>query len=155
MSVTLARAWLNLTPMNKLQQMLQAYGLRKTKCRTDVLRLFLDNRHALTHADIEHQLGELYDRVTLYRTLHAFEEHRLLHSIKDGSVAIKYALCKEACSQYQHHDNHIHFSCQVCGQTYCLNEVYLPSLRMPAGYQVSEMQFSAQGVCDRCPKLVG
>lgn len=136
--------------MNKLHQILHTYGLRKTKCRTDVLSLFLENRYALAHAAIEQRLGRQYDRVTLYRTLHTFEEHGLLHSIKDGSGAMKYAVCKEACNQHQHHDNHLHFSCTVCGQTFCLNEVNIPALRMPAGYQVNELHFTAQGVCSNC-----
>jgi Fur family transcriptional regulator, ferric uptake regulator len=139
-----------LMPMNKLHQILQNYGLRKTKSRTDVLHLFLENQHALAHATIEQQLGKQYDRVTLYRTLHSFEEKGLLHSIKDGSGAVKYALCKEACTQHQHHDNHLHFSCTVCGQTFCLNDVHIPVLRMPAGYQVQELHFTAQGICNKC-----
>jgi Fur family transcriptional regulator, ferric uptake regulator len=139
--------------MNKLHQILHTYGLRKTKCRADVLSLFLDNKHALAHAAIEQQVGKQYDRVTLYRTLHSFEEKGLLHSINDGSGAVKYALCQEACSQHQHHDNHIHFNCTACSQTYCLNEVHIPTLRMPEGYQVREMHFSAQGICDKCSRL--
>ncbi|WP_018476713.1 Fur family transcriptional regulator [Pontibacter roseus] len=138
--------------MNKLHQIIHKYGLRKTNCRTDVLNLFLENKHALAHAAIEQQLGKQYDRVTLYRTLHSFEEKGLLHSINDGSGAVKYALCKEACNQHQHHDNHIHFSCTSCGQTYCINEVHIPALRMPAGYQVRELHFSAQGICSSCSK---
>jgi Fur family transcriptional regulator, ferric uptake regulator len=138
--------------MNKLQQIIHTYGLRKTKCRTDVLSLFLENTHALAHAAIEQQLGKQYDRVTLYRTLHSFEEKGLLHSINDGSGAVKYALCKEACTQHRHLDNHVHFSCTACGQTYCINEVHIPQLRMPEGYQVQELHFSAQGICRSCSK---
>mgnify|MGYP005751653251 CR=1 FL=1 len=138
--------------MNKLHKIIHTYGLRKTKCRTDVLNLFIENNHALAHAAIEQQLGKQYDRVTLYRTLHSFEEKGLLHSINDGSGAVKYALCKEACNQHQHHDNHIHFSCTECSQTYCINEVHIPPLLMPDGYQVKEMNFSAQGICKSCSK---
>ncbi|MCC9137113.1 Fur family transcriptional regulator [Pontibacter silvestris] len=136
--------------MSKAQELLSEYGLRKTGCRLDVLELFLANQYALAHSDIERMFGDRYDRVTIYRTLHSFEEKGLLHSINDVSGAIKYALCQEACSQHQHHDNHIHFNCTTCGQTFCLNEVLIPHLALPIGYQVNALHFSAQGVCKAC-----
>ncbi|WP_347157275.1 Fur family transcriptional regulator [Pontibacter chitinilyticus] len=136
--------------MNHVQTILHTYGLRKTGCRQDVLGLFLANPFALAHADLERLLGERYDRVTLYRTLYAFEEQGLLHSINDVSGAVKYALCQEACSPHQHHDNHIHFNCTSCGQTFCLNDVAIPPLPLPEGYQVNSLHFSAQGICKAC-----
>lgn len=141
--------------MSKAQKLLSEYGLRKTGCRLDVLELFLANGHALAHSDIERMFGDRYDRVTIYRTLHSFEEKGLLHSINDVSGAVKYALCHEACSQHQHQDNHIHFNCTTCGQTFCLNEVLIPHLTLPAGYQVSSLQFSAQGICRTCAASIG
>lgn len=134
----------------KTKELLQQYALRKTSCRLDVLALLLNNKSALAHSDIEKLLGDKYDRVTLYRTLHSFEEKGLAHSINDVSGAVKYALCQEACSHQQHHDNHMHFNCTTCGQTFCLNEVHIPSLDLPSGYKVHSLHFSAQGVCRTC-----
>ncbi len=136
--------------MKKAQELLKAYGLRNTSCRAEVLNLFLSNKHALAHADLEQQLGDRFDRVTIYRTLYAFEEKGLLHSINDVSGAVKYALCHEACSQHQHFDNHIHFNCTACGHTLCLNEVNVPKIQLPEGYKVNSLHFSAQGVCKSC-----
>lgn len=132
------------------QDLLLKFGLRKTGCRIDVLELFLQNSYALSHADLEKLLGNNHDRVTLYRTLHSFKEQGLLHSIHDVSGAVKYALCKEACSLHQHHDNHIHFNCSSCGQTFCLNEVLIPATALPEGYQIDSLHFSAQGTCKFC-----
>ncbi|MDX5422701.1 MAG: transcriptional repressor [Hymenobacteraceae bacterium] len=114
------------------------------------MQLFLENNYALAHADLEKILGNRYDRVTIYRTLYSFEEKGLLHSINDVSGAVKFALCQEACSQHQHHDNHIHFNCTSCGQTFCLNDVHVPALALPTGYQVESLHYSAQGVCKNC-----
>lgn len=132
------------------QELLQQYALRKTSCRLEVLALLLQNNYALAHSDIEKQLGDRYDRVTLYRTLHSFEEMGLVHSINDISGAVKYALCQEACDQHQHLDNHIHFNCTSCNQTFCLNEVHVPAPALPAGYRVQSLHFSAQGICGAC-----
>lgn len=134
----------------KTKKLLQQYALRKTSCRLEVLAMLLQHRSALAHSDIEKQLGDKFDRVTLYRTLHSFEEKGLVHSINDVSGAVKYALCRETCNQQQHNDNHIHFNCTACGQTFCLNEVNIPSLSLPSGYRVNSLHFSAQGICSTC-----
>jgi len=139
-----------LNRMKKAQEILANYGLRKTGCRLDILQLFLANKCALAHADLEKVLGKRYDRVTIYRTLYAFEKKGLLHSINDVSGAVKFALCREACSRHQHHDNHVHFNCTACGQTFCLEEVRIPALVLPPGYEADSLHFSAQGKCQRC-----
>ncbi|MCC9167760.1 Fur family transcriptional regulator [Pontibacter harenae] len=134
----------------EVKAILEKYGLRKTNCRLDVLQLLLSKKHALAHADIEEALGDRYDRVTLYRTLYTFEEKGLLHGINDSSGAAKYALCHESCDEHQHQDNHIHFSCTTCGQTYCINEVQIPKIQLPKGYKAASLQFTAQGICKNC-----
>ncbi|MFT2007208.1 Fur family transcriptional regulator [Pontibacter sp. 13R65] len=140
--------------MKQAQELIKTYGLRNTKCRLDVLDLFLTNDHALAHADIEQTLNDRYDRVTIYRTLYAFKEKGLLHSINDISGAIKYALCQEACTQHQHFDNHIHFSCTACNQTFCISEVHIPLMQLPSGYKVDKLHFSAEGLCKACSQQV-
>ncbi|MBW7465881.1 Fur family ferric uptake transcriptional regulator [Pontibacter aydingkolensis] len=134
----------------KAQDLLLKYKLRKTSCRVSVLELLMLHNHALAHADLEKQLGTDYDRVTLYRTLYAFKEQGLVHSITDLNGVMKYALCREACSHLEHQHDHIHFSCCKCGQTYCLDEVRLGPVVLPDGYLVSDVQFSVQGICKLC-----
>ncbi|QCR23688.1 Fur family transcriptional regulator [Pontibacter sp. SGAir0037] len=136
--------------MEKVQKILVENGLRKTNCRQDILAVFLNHTHALAHADLEQMLGDRYDRVTLYRTLHTFEEKGLVHSINDVNGAVKYALCEQPCNEHHHQDNHIHFSCTNCNQTVCINELLIPELKLPEGYKVSSLHFSAQGVCKAC-----
>lgn len=136
--------------MEKVQKILIDNGLRKTNCRLDILSVFLNQKHALAHADLEQLLGDQYDRVTLYRTLHTFEEKGIVHSINDVSGAVKYALCDTLCNDHHHHDNHIHFNCTSCGQTVCINELRIPDLKLPEGYKVNSLHFSAQGICKAC-----
>ncbi|MCX2738349.1 Fur family transcriptional regulator [Pontibacter anaerobius] len=142
--------------MDKAQQLLSDYGLRKTGCRLQVLQQFLQNDHALSHADLERLIGKDYDRVTIYRTLYSFEDKGLIHSIKDVSGAIKFALCEpDTCSQHKHRDNHIHFNCNTCGQTFCLNDVDIPLLTLPEGYMADRLHFSAEGTCKGCSQDSG
>ncbi|PTX15331.1 Fur family ferric uptake transcriptional regulator [Pontibacter mucosus] len=137
--------------MDKAQALLDEYGLRKTGCRLDVLQQFLENDFALSHADLEKLLDSNYDRVTIYRTLYSFEEKGLVHSINDVNGAVKFALCKnDNCNPHRHEDNHIHFNCVACGQTFCLNDVGIPRLTLPDGYTANRLHFSAEGVCKGC-----
>ena len=67
-----------------LKKTLKGHNLRITDCRMDVLEVFLNSTHALSFSDLEADL-DLYDRVTLYRTLNSFIEKGLLHRIPDDS----------------------------------------------------------------------
>lgn len=142
------------TKMDKAQGLLEEFGLRKTGCRLEVLQQFLGHDFALSHADLEKALGNSYDRVTIYRTLYSFEEKGLIHSINDVSGAGKFALCKnDSCSEHRHQDNHIHFTCRSCSQTYCLNDVDIPQLTLPQGYMADRLHFSAEGTCIGCSQV--
>lgn len=134
----------------KAQDLLLKYGLRKTSCRVSVLALLMQHNYALAHADLEKQLGSDYDRVTLYRTLYAFKEQGLVHSITDRNGIMKYALCRDVCNHLQHQHDHVHFCCCKCGQTYCLDEVRLGPIILPEGYLAGDVQFSVQGICKQC-----
>lgn len=132
------------------QILLLQYGLRKTSCRMAVLELFMQHEFALSHNDLERMLDDEYDRVTLYRTLYSFKDKGLVHIIYDVNGVLKYALCKEACTLHKHQDNHIHFTCSTCNQTFCLNEVLIPATVLPEGYHIESLHYSAKGICRAC-----
>jgi Fur family ferric uptake transcriptional regulator len=64
----------------------------------------------------------------------------------------KYALCKDACTDHQHNDEHLHFHCEVCGNIFCLNIPGLPDYNLPKGYSIKQMHISAEGICVSCSK---
>ena len=55
------------------------------------------HKKALSLYEIEQQFDNV-DRSTIYRTLKTFQDNYLIHSIDDGSGAIKYALCTDNCT---------------------------------------------------------
>ncbi|GAB3174483.1 Fur family transcriptional regulator [Telluribacter humicola] len=132
-----------------IRNTLKDYNLRSTSCREDILGTFLNKEVALSHGDIEDSLGERFDRVTIYRTLKTFLEKGLIHKVLDDE-GIRYALCKDNCSEQDHHHDHIHFKCVECGQTNCLANVHIPSVQLPDGYQASEVNLLIQGRCPAC-----
>jgi Fur family transcriptional regulator, ferric uptake regulator len=138
--------------MSNIQSTLKATKLRQTDAREAVLSMFLDGKYALAHADIEAELAEKYDRVTIYRTLKTFVDKGLIHKVLDDVGGMKYAICKEECepSIHQHNHDHIHFKCHICGQTSCLEKIVIPSLELPEGYKKQEMNILVQGICLNC-----
>lgn len=136
--------------MRTQTRLLKDHQLRFTASRGAILSLFLQNAHALSYADIEKAVAAAYDRVTVYRTLKAFVERGVLHKVLDDDGGLKYALCSDHCAEADHHHEHVHFKCLACGQTSCLEDVSIPSVSLPLGYQISELNLLIQGRCNRC-----
>ena len=131
------------------ETLLRGFNLRSTPNRQEILHLFLKKNHALSHGDIEKEIDNSLDRVTVYRTLKTFLDKGLIHKVLDDEGSLKYALCNEACTTAEHHHDHVHFKCVKCGQTYCLN-VEVPSVKLPRGYKANALNLLIQGICDRC-----
>jgi Fur family transcriptional regulator, ferric uptake regulator len=124
--------------------------LSVTESRVRILQLFQKSNGALAHADIENETRSEFDRVTIYRTLQTFVEKGIIHTIPTTDNSIKYALCKEACTEGHHHDNHVHFICDKCGNTYCLDHVANPEVKMPKGFKVAKIDVVVNGLCKTC-----
>ncbi len=130
--------------------LLQDFNLRNTNQREEILEVFLDHNHALSHADIEKQVGDSIDRVTVYRTLKTFLNKGLVHKVLDDVGAVKYALCKNTCTTNKHQHDHVHFKCVKCGVTNCLEGVVVPKINLPEGYEKLESNFLMIGICKQC-----
>jgi len=142
------------TITTRLNDILHRRQLSSTESRRKILSLFLHSHDALTHGDIEKEVGEKYDRVTIYRTLQTFEEKGIIHTIPTAENAVKYALCKE-CEDGHHHDDHVHFICTACDRTICLDDVISPKIDLPEGYQAENVQVVIHGVCKECSPELG
>jgi Fur family ferric uptake transcriptional regulator len=137
--------------MYSIIETLKRNQLSITDSRKKILEMFVKSRGALAHADIEHQSGTEFDRVTIYRTLQTFVEKGIIHTIPTADNSVKYALCKDtACAEGHHHDNHVHFMCDRCSTTYCLDHVSIPAVSLPAGFTASQTSLVMNGICVRC-----
>ena len=135
---------------NRVDELLKQNQLSVTEGRKKILQLFMEQTGALAHGDIEKRAGEKFDRVTVYRTLQTFVDKGIIHPIPTADNSIRYALCKDECSEGHHHDHHIHFICVSCGNTYCLDDVVTPELKLPKGYTAQHVEVLAEGVCKNC-----
>ena len=132
------------------EELLKRNHLSITESRKKILALFFKNSGALAHGDIEKKAGEKFDRVTVYRTLQTFVEKGIIHTIPTADSMIRYALCKDNCTEGQHHDHHVHFVCKKCGKTTCLDNVSVPEVALPPGYLSTTVEVVINGTCTDC-----
>ena len=136
--------------MNELLDILKKNQLSVTSGRKKILELFLNSPGALAHADIEKNTDTAFDRVTVYRTLQTFVDKGIIHHIPTTDNSILYALCRDNCEAGHHHDNHVHFICDHCGKTICLEEVTVPEVKLPKGFTPSHAEMVVKGICGDC-----
>ncbi len=135
--------------MKSAPLILKSHKLKSTSAREEVLSLLLENDYALSHADLEREMD--CDRVTLYRTLKTFQEKGLIHKVLDDNGIAKYAPCTECTSEHHTHE-HVHFKCDNCGNTVCIEDVKIPTIKLPAGFIPQEQNLLITGICNICNK---
>lgn len=136
--------------MDNTMDILKKNGLSITDSRKKILELFNDSESALAHADIENSTNTSFDRVTVYRTLQTFVEKGIIHQIPTTDNNVLYALCKDNCPEGHHHDNHVHFICDECSKTICLDDVTVPQVKLPKGFTPQHAEMVVNGICGEC-----
>ncbi|OEK03065.1 Fur family transcriptional regulator [Roseivirga sp. 4D4] len=131
-----------------LEKKLEHRNIKPTAVRLLVLKALVESSAAVSLNDLEAKF-ERADKATLYRTLKTFEDKKLIHSIDDGSGATKYALCAEGC-ECEPQDQHIHFHCVKCNETYCLTQSKIPQTNIPVGFRASSASMVYKGTCPNC-----
>ena len=135
---------------NEILSILKKNQLSITDGRRKILELFLQSNGALAHADIEKNTDAAFDRVTVYRTLQTFVDKGIVHHIPTTDNSILYALCKDQCEAGHHHDNHVHFICDNCNKTICLEDVTVPTVKLPKSFKPRHSEMVVNGICDDC-----
>lgn len=124
--------------------------MKKTIAKTTILNLIETTKEALSHSEIQLQVKDICDRVTIYRVLDRLVTEQKIHKIVNVDGVIKYAAC-HSCTSQKHQHNHIHFSCEVCKQVTCLDNV-VPHFHLPQNYVAHNLNFMVSGVCPNCIK---
>jgi Fur family ferric uptake transcriptional regulator len=133
------------------EKRLEERGIRATAIRILILRAMLLQDRAFSLSDLEEQLDTV-DKSTLFRTLSLFHEKLLIHSIDDGSGAMKYSVCNRDCLCLLN-DLHVHFYCVYCKKTFCLENIPIPAVKLPARFVLTDENFVLKGYCDKCCKF--
>lgn len=131
-----------------IEQKLKDNGIKPTAVRINVLSVLMDSRTAVSAKEVEIRL-ESIDKVTLYRTLKIFEQNKIVHTIQDGTNELKYAACEEGC-ECAPEDQHVHFHCEKCDETYCLTKAQIPPVSIPMSFTPKSVSMVFQGLCSSC-----
>lgn len=124
-------------------------GLKATPTRQKVLEVLQGSHLAYSHTELEATFKEV-DRITLYRVLRDFEEAGIVHKIMDIDGVTRFAVCKHTCPDSAHSEDHVHFNCQVCHKMFCLENLHIPAIKLPAGFVPKGVNTLVHGVCQQC-----
>ncbi|MCH5226216.1 MAG: transcriptional repressor [Muribaculaceae bacterium] len=131
-----------------VEQVLTEAGVSPTPVRILVWKCLEEAEGPLSMAGIEEKL-ESVDKSTISRTLSTFRRHNLLHHFYDGSGSLKYELCHSHDHQKEN-DTHVHFRCEVCGETKCITQIPVPLVALPEGYEFHSVNYVITGICKDC-----
>ncbi|RXG13240.1 Fur family transcriptional regulator [Leeuwenhoekiella aestuarii] len=122
--------------------------MRNTVARDAILEIINTTDEALSQSDVQAKLPEgLCNRVTIYRVLDRLVDEHLAHKITNIDGVIKYANCQSCTTKHKH--NHLHFNCERCNTVTCIEAVE-PSFKLPANYEVKNVNFLVSGICPDC-----
>jgi len=121
--------------------------IRKTKAVEVLLKEFNTNSVAISAKALIEQLGDTFNKTTIYRVLDKLEDDGILHSFL-GKEGLKwYAKCN-GCTSTEHKDVHPHFQCLSCGRVDCLTFT-VPLPKIP-NRKIEVLQLLIQGRCEEC-----
>ena len=135
--------------MEELEDILSEHGVKPTANRLLVLKALAESQRPLTMAELEDQIDSI-DKSGIFRTLTLFKENHLLHQIDDGCEGVRYELCHAHGDVDD--DRHVHFHCEVCHRTFCLEDTPIPTVDYPTGFEVETVNYMAKGICPDCAK---
>jgi Fur family ferric uptake transcriptional regulator len=129
-------------------RLLTGHGIKPTANRIVVVRQLASSERPLTLAELELQILSI-DKSGIFRALTLFREHHLVHAIEDGSGSLRFELCHSH-SDEEDDDLHVHFFCERCHRTFCLDGVPVPEVSVPGGYVVTSASHVVKGICPDC-----
>ncbi len=129
----------------EIADFLKSKALTGTRIRKQVLALLWGNDVAMTQKELEKQLPQHTDRVTLYRTLKMFTEKAILHKIILDGETQKYKIA----GQFRKND-HPHFYCSKCKKIICMPQLDVDFSALPDGFRFSSARVVVEGICNHC-----
>lgn len=136
---------------NDVEDILIRKEVKPTSNRILVMRELIKASHPVSLADLEISLDFSMDKASIFRVLELFSEKDIIHVIEDGSRSLKYELCHSG----THHtiaDQHVHFYCERCKETYCFENVSVPLVNIPEGFSPHAINYMIKGICPKCSK---
>ena len=127
---------------------LQQKGVKPTTNRILVFKELAANHQPMSLSALEARMPNM-DKSSIFRVLTVLLENEIVHAFEDGRGLLNYELCLShgACS---HNDSHIHFYCESCQKSFCLEDIHIPHFTLPEGFCTHSMSFVIKGECPDC-----
>ena len=132
----------------EIEEHLASKDVRPTANRILVFKPRHDLHRPMSLKGLESRL--LYmDKSSIFRVLSLFLEHDVVHTFEDGRGHLNYELCEHH-GPCNHDENHVHFYCESCQRSFCLENVHVPEVQLPEGFEACSVSFVVKGVCAEC-----
>jgi Fur family ferric uptake transcriptional regulator len=131
-------------------ELLEKHGVKPTANRIVVVRALAQAGHPVTLTELEYIILSI-DKSGVFRALTLFRKHHLVHAIDDMAGGTRYELCHRH-SDEEDDDLHVHFYCEQCHRTFCLDQTPVPTVSLPDGFLMTSANFIVKGICPNCEK---
>ena len=132
----------------EIVERLEKKGIKATANRVLVYKALMQVERPQSLSALEDALVTM-DKSSLFRVLTLFLEHDVVHAFEDGRGVLQYELCgsEGACNMA---DSHLHFYCESCHESFCLEDIHVPSIDLPEGFTSHSVSFVIKGECPHC-----
>lgn len=134
---------------DECEVLLCQHGVKPTANRIVVAKALAEADRPMSLTELEYKILSI-DKSGVFRALTLFREHGLVHVIEDGGDGVRYELCLSHDHHQHDDDQHAHFYCEQCHRTFCLTGTPIPSVPLPAGYQMTSINYMVKGICPDC-----
>ena len=133
----------------EFEALLIAHDIKPTANRIVVAKTLAAAERPMSLSELEYKILSI-DKSGVFRALTLFREHHLVHVIEDGGDGVRYELCLSHDGHEHDDDQHVHFYCECCHRTFCLDGISVPQVDVPPGFVVSSASHVVKGVCPEC-----
>lgn len=133
-----------------LTELLEHHDVKPTANRLLIVRALSDMERPASLTELTDRVRSI-DKSNVFRALTIFREHHLVHVIEDGSDTVRYELCLSHDGGLDD-DMHVHFYCERCQRTFCLEDTPVPQVPLPEGYRQSGVNYVVKGLCPACAR---
>ena len=134
----------------QIERLLEQHGIKLTANRILIAKIMSSLDYPISMRELETMLLTM-DKSSIFRTLSHFKSHHLVHQLEDGNDIVRYELC-HSLNKETDEDIHVHFYCEHCHRTFCLNEIPVPQVNLPTGYRQTAVNYMIKGICPDCSR---
>lgn len=128
-------------------EIMERHGVNPTANRITIVRALAEADGPMSLAELEGRILTI-DKSSISRALAVFRARRLVHTIENGS-STRYELCMSH-SDDDDDDMHVHFYCERCHRTTCLENCPIPATSLPEDYLMKSSEYTVRGICPEC-----